>query len=284
MCAPALWIVKRTLFMISLQPPLFLVASLWASLSCTAHSQLEAGQSPAAPELQEGQTKPVVDTAAAQKRVRDLGGGEYELGGILFNAKTRSIRLPCVLNMRQGPIEFLLVHESGKTHESMLRTAVSALDLQVVFLLLNYQPGHDGLFDSLEKTEPAAYKNLAVTKTEKPGANRVKLSLEWKTAQGPKVVPVAETLLKTPTKKAPTDCELWIFHGSQVQESGFSAALHGNLISLYYDRTGMLATPSLDNRTDDCWEPNTAALPVEETGKDGAVVDTVVTLIVTPGE
>jgi hypothetical protein len=242
-------------------------------------AQLEAGKEPP-PVTTVSEAKPVVDAAAAKKRIKDLGDGNYELGQITFNAKRREIRVPCVINMREGPIEFVLVHESGKTHESLLRTGVSALDLQVIFLLLNYEPGHDGLFDSLEKKEPEAYANLVKVKTTKAGANRIKLGLEVSKDQ--EVKPLAQCLLKLPAKKPPTDCDTWIFHGSMVQESGFSAALHGNLISLYYDVSGMIGTPSLDNRTDDCWEPNPLALPEEKKDAQGNTLDNEVTLLISP--
>jgi hypothetical protein len=248
----------------------------------TASAQVEPGKAPPAPELAPGDVKPMVDAKEAQKRIKDLGNGDYELGGIRFNAKTRTVRVPCLLNMRKGPIEFVLVHENGKTHESLLRTAVSAVDLQVAMLLLNYEPGHNGLFEALKEKEPQVYQNLVTTVTKTPHANEVKMSLEWKAGEA--LQPMQEALLKSTTKKPPTDCSTWIFHGSMVQESGFSAALHGNLISLYYDATGMYASPSQDNRADDCWEPNEKALPKEQTDKEGNILDTAVTLVIGPGE
>lgn len=250
------------------------------ALTLTATAQVEPGKAPPAPELAPGDVKPIVDAKEAQKRIKDLGNGDYELGGIRFNAKTRTLRVPCLLNMRKGPIEFILVHENGKTHESLLRTAVSAVDLQVVMLLLNYEPGHNGLFDALQKKEPLVFKNLVTSVTQTPKANEVKMSLEWKAGEAAQ--PLQDTLLKTQSQKPPTDCGIWIFHGSMVQESGFSAALHGNLISLYYDATGMFCTPSPDNRADDYWEPNEKALPKEATDKAGNIVDTALTLIIGP--
>jgi hypothetical protein len=254
----------------------------WLGIALSALAQLEPGKAPPAPELAPGDVRPMVDAKEAQKRIKDLGDGNYELGGIEFNSKTRRLRVPCLLNMRKGPIEFMLVHENGKTHESLLRTKVSALDLQVAMLLLNYEPGHNGLFDHLEKLEPQAYKNLVSTKTNTPGANIVTMALEWKTGQPAQ--DVAAALLKTADQQPPKDCGSWIFTGSMVQESGFSAALHGNFVSLYYDATGMFATPSKDNRADDAWEPNEKALPKEETDKTGTIVDTPVTLLIGPGQ
>ena len=50
------------------------------------------------------------------------------LGEIEFDAKSREIRLAAAMNMPEGgPIEYLLVHESGKVHESMLVTKARPL-------------------------------------------------------------------------------------------------------------------------------------------------------------
>jgi hypothetical protein len=257
----------------------FVTFFLWLT-SSSLIAQLEAGKAPAAPTLAEGEAKPMVDPAEAKKRIKDLGEGKYELGNITFNTKSRQIRVPCVINMREGPIEFVLVHESGKTHESLLRTNVSAVDLQVILLLLNYEPGHNGLFDYLEKTEPEIYQNLVTTKTTTAGANRILLSLQ--VGEDVAAQPLAHYLLKLPSKKTPTDCDTWIFHGSMVQESGFSAALHGNLISLYYDVSCIIGTPSIDNRTDDCWETNPKSLPEDKQDTTGQMTEHSVTLIISP--
>ena len=43
-----------------------------------------------------------------------------------MNRLTRTIRFPAVINMREGLLEFVIVHDKGKVHESLLRTAINA--------------------------------------------------------------------------------------------------------------------------------------------------------------
>lgn len=228
---------------------------------------------PPRPAFQQGKADPgtpVPDPAAAAKRIKQTGPDLYELGQITFNAKTREVRLPCAVNMIKGDLEYLLVHETGKTHESLLKTTINALDLQVVLLLTNYQPGHTGLF--FYEAEEARKRHEA-TAPKTPGANLVKIELEWQDGAQTKHAPATQWLLTAPQKKTPSDITHWTFNGSMLQPSGFSAALYGNFFALYYDATAIINCPSKLNAVDDVWSPNTPEMPKE---------DTPVTVTITP--
>lgn len=234
-----------------------------ASTSSLIHGQ---GEEPPRPKFEQGKADPgapVPDPAAAMKRMKQTGPDEYELGQIRFNGKTREVRIPAMLNMRDGALEYLLVHENGKTHESLLKTTASALDAQVALLLCSYQPGHTGLFD-YEKDE-ALRKKRESTAPKTPGANKVRLELEWKDGEKTTRLPVTQCVLEAPGKKPPTEFDHWIFNGSMIQASGFSAELLGSFIGLYYDVTAVINCPSKANDLDDIWSPNTPILPKEET-------------------
>ncbi len=226
-----------------------------------------AGQEASAP----AQEKPTADPSAAVKRIKELGANEFDLGGVRFNSATRQIRIPCTVNMQDGLIEFALVHETGKTHESILKTAVNPVDIQVALLLCNYKPGHDGLFDY--ETDTKVRRNLEETKAEVPGANRVQCLVEWTSGDEKKKSELREWIRDGATKRAPEDFTHWIFNGSMVQESGFSAALHGNLIGIYYDVTSIINCPSPRNRNDEVWLCEKDKIPA---------VDSPVTLVITP--
>ncbi len=214
---------------------------------------------------------PVPDTAAAAKRIKDLGKGEFELGTITFNSATREVRVPCKVNMTKGLVEYALVHEMGKTHESILKTSIAALDLQLALLLTNYEAGHTGLFESVK--DPAERKKMEPTAPKTPGGNLVQLSVEWKKDGETKRASLIDWMIDTRTKKAPTTFNHWVFNGSMIQQSGFSAQLYGNIIGVYYDATSIINCPSKDNDSDDIWSINTNVVPKE---------DSDVTLVITP--
>jgi hypothetical protein len=244
-------------------------------LGITALSTLAfAQEAPPRPAFEQGKADPgapVPDPVAAAKRIKQLGGDEFELGQITFNSKTREVRLPTVLNMREGPLEYAVVHETGKAHEALLKTTASAIDLQVALLLTNYQPGHTGLFD-YEKDE-AVRKKRESTAPKTAGANLVKLEVEWKDEDKVIRKPFGECLLTRPSLKPATAIDHFVFNGSMIQSSGFSAQLLGSFIGLYYDVTAVINCPGGINDMDDVWSPNTAILPKK---------DTPVTVIITP--
>ena len=247
----------------------FFLAGLFSPLAIFAQ-----GPEPARPDFKTEQANPgapVPDPAAAMKRMKKVSEDEFELGQIRFNAKTREVRLPCVLNMREGAIEYAVVHETGKTHEALLKSTASPLDLQVAMLLTSYQPGHSGLFPG-EKDE-AIRKRMESTAPKTPGANNVQLFVEWKDDAETKKLRLTDWMLEAPQKKPPTDFKHWVFNGSMIQASGFSAEIYGSLIGIYYDVTAVINCPSRLNGADDVWSPNTKLMPKEETP---------VTVIITP--
>ena len=62
----------------------------------------------------------------------------YRFGGITIDQKKRMLEFNATCNQRNGLIEYALVHESGKTHESPFRTKVRPQVLHACFLLLKH--------------------------------------------------------------------------------------------------------------------------------------------------
>src|SRR4051812_24418542 len=77
---------------------------------------------------------------AAKNRIKKVSATEYTLGRMQFSSATHEIRVPTTVNMTEGALEYALVHENGKTHESLLKTKVSPTELNVAMLLCNYEP------------------------------------------------------------------------------------------------------------------------------------------------
>lgn len=208
--------------------------------------------------------------AAAQKRLSLVEGTRYTLGEIQLDAATREVRVPCIVLHQQLPIEYTLVHETGKDHETILTTAVSPFDLQVAMLLANYTPGTTGLFDLLPKDEP---KPFAETAPATPDGHRVFLTVEWQDTDGKtQTAPLSQWYQNSDTRQPP-DIDFWIFNGSKVDERGFVAESEGSFISVYADANALFNSPAAGNHRDDLWISLPKNIPPEETA---------VTLIITP--
>ncbi len=202
------------------------------------------------------------DPAAAKEKIFKISEHEFDIGGIQFNSKTREIRIRTVVNLKEAPIEYMLVHESGKTHEAVLKTKANPYDLQVALLLCNYQPATEGL------AHPDAPKDMVPLKPsapKAPGANRLLATVAWKEGGEVKKAPLSDWYQDVNTRKPPPDIAAWIFNGSHVAEEGFMAQVEGSFISVYLDRNAILNAPAKGNWDDQLWISRPDAIPAEGT-------------------
>lgn len=191
---------------------------------------------------------------AAEPKVESLGNGRFRLGGIEFDSGTRAIRFPCKVNTKHDVLEYVLVHEQGKVHESLLTTAVSPLQLQIVLKLLSYVQGRGELFDAYLPPGDAP-------PPPEPLGQTVELWVEWD--QKPPM-PVNQAIRDRTTGVA-LERGPWVLTGSEVIKGKFQAELEGSVIALYRDPLAMFNSPHSRMVDDENWFPIDAALP--EAGK-----------------
>jgi hypothetical protein len=189
--------------------------------------------------------------AEAQGRVKQTGPGLYELDGIRIDAKSRQLLVPAKVALKKAPIEYLLTTDTGKTHETVLTTAVAPIALQIALLLANYEPATGGLL--VHKPPRESGVTLQETPPKTAGANRLDIQVEW--TQGGKRIqrPLALMLQDSDVRKAPADLTHWIFNGSFVDERGFVAQADGSIIGAYLDRGAIINSPAKNNWRDDLW-------------------------------
>ena len=87
------------------------------------------------------QDKPTVPApgqaeALVKPQVVKLDENRYLIGKVTLDKRTREIRIPARINMDKGLLEFLLVLDKGKVHESLLITDASPIHLNIAFMLL----------------------------------------------------------------------------------------------------------------------------------------------------
>lgn len=193
------------------------------------------------------------EAAPVKPAVEQISADTYRLGQIEFNSTTREVRFPGKINQEQGVLEYVLVHESGKTHESLLNTAISPADLQIVLKLLRYQAGKGKLFDGLyppgELPEP------------EPEGTDVDVYVSWADKE-----PVAvETLIRDLTTQQAMTSTSWIYNGSEVINGKFLAEAEGSIIALYLDSLALINSKHPLNWDDEVWFPLKGAVPPFDT-------------------
>lgn len=209
---------------------------------------------------------------AAKARIKKTGPTDYELGPIKFSSATHEIRVPAVLNMAEGILEYVLVHENGKIHESLLRTTVSPTEVNVALLLCHYEPHIKEAAQFLTEPMPETKAKMAKP-MEREGANQVKLSVEWKDKDGKvQSAPLSNWIRDKKTDK-PLQLDHWTYTGSFVSQTGYAAEHDGSLIAIYFDLVSLVNCPDKGNGDDDRWFVEKSAVPPR---------DTPVTLVFTP--
>ncbi|MFC5454855.1 YdjY domain-containing protein [Prosthecobacter fluviatilis] len=212
---------------------------------------------------------------AAQKLVKQVSPGVFDLNGIQITAATRELRIPCSILHQKLPIEYALCHENGeKVHETILETKVRPIQLQVALLLARYEPATLGILEKLDPKAERPYK-AKDTEPKTPGANRLAIHVEWKDGDKVKNVPLSDFIQNIETRKTPPDLDTWIFNGSFIDETGFAAEQTGSIISTYVDRAAIINSAAKGNERDDLWISMPVNIPAEGTQ---------VTLIITPAK
>jgi len=224
--------------------------------------------------------------AALQKalQVRQVGSNLFALGELLFDRQQRTVTIPARVNLRDTVIEYALVHTSGKTHEALLATEVTAEQVHLACLLL-------GLSPAPVTGEPDTAQKI-------PGTNEVSIAVFWPgprpadraapdTASGKAAAGGSLTALGVENTASATAggfvrfalSELvtlkktgsepgislsaggWFYNGSQMSETGFAAQEEGSIISLIRDPAALVNNPRAQRDDDDAHWPNPAQLP-----------------------
>jgi hypothetical protein len=159
------------------------------------------------------------------------------LGKVKVDAKGRMISFPAKVNMREGQVEYLLVHDTGKVHESIFRTDVMAGEIHAAALLFS------------ETTTNSAAK-LKVEAIE----------VWWGKDEGKKKFAAAELILNREKKRALRETK-WAYRGSRLIDGVFLAQRDGQLIAIMQDQDALVDQDTPEAVNDENWEPMKDLLP-----------------------
>jgi len=177
-----------------------------------------------------------------------IAPGIVEVGSCKVDKKNGRVEFPARVNMQTGLLEYLLVGDSGKLHESLLSTDVSPYALQISLLLL----GFEGSRNPLESQGEA----------RTPEGDRVKILVRWREGQKTKTVALEKWLLKNKStlKNVP-----WVFTGSIIREGVFMAEVERSIIAIFHDPTAMIDHQLQEGDNDQIWFVNSDQTPPKDT-------------------
>lgn len=203
---------------------------------------------------------PADDALEARKKLlsalkaKDLGNGRYRIGSVTLDKAARTVAFPVKVNMVQGVVEYIVVHEKGKVHESVLTTAARPVDIHLACLLL----GQNAFGPSVKWPKDH---------TALPAGHSVKLELTWPTNGPDKHVPLASCLLLAANATIPGEARRpypagpWLYNGSQTRRGVFAAETEGSVVSIIGDATALINGMRQGHNNDDAHVPNAKVLP-----------------------
>lgn len=216
-----------------------------------------------APRLAPGQDEVPLEESN-RPEITKIGEHRYRLAGMVFDSRTREILIPVTVNMREGgPIEYILVHENGKVHESIFATKESPYQLQIVLKLLKYKSGKGDVFNRMYP--PEILETEGGTKAERGEA--VQFAFR---AEGTEVdVPVTGMILDAQTNSPMTPGN-WIVTGSKIQDGNFLAEGEGSVLAVYLDEISLFNMTRDGADNDERWGAFSKNIP--EVGTRGHLI------------
>ncbi len=221
---------------------IFILANLVLSMAGAAGAPPAASSPPGnapAPPASEG-------ASSTNLVFRQLDAHTVALGAVRLDKTRRTLRFPAALNMAEGVVEYALVHTTGKVHESVLKTEVDPLHLQLARLLV--------------WPEATARSQAASTTPRDLVGPRIRIEVEWATDDGPKRLPL-EDLVWNSLDKAQMTRGPWVFNGSRLVNGTFLAQRDGSIVAIYADPDALVNNPRPGRNDDEIWTVNTKLAP-----------------------
>ena len=195
--------------------------------------------------------------------IERISEGVMKIGEVTLNQNTRTITFPGSINLDHGEMEYLLVQEGGKTHESLLVTKAQPFHIHVAMLLLGAK-----ILPQTAASPPPDAINAAYLKTApKPKGPDVTIFVRW--VQDGKTIAVhAEDMLFDEAAKKPMSRGPWVYNGSMVNEGVFLAQQDRSIAALVIDPAALINNERPDSDNDQVW-----TILTDKTPKAGTPVE-----------
>jgi hypothetical protein len=232
-----------------------------AILVLTASLSLASGQdrAPVEPNSLPAPDQPVEPVKPV---VEKLDENRYRIGEVTFDNKSREIRFPTKINMVEGLLEYLIVHQKGKVHESLLVTDVSPTHVNLAFTLLRY-PASRELYPLPNDTGGVSDKFPEVPAEVKAGA-RIRIDVEWNDDGKTRRLPINDWIQHA-VKTTAMPPGPWVYGGSEFFDGKFVPETSGDIAAIFVSQGALINYPGDDNRDDTVWLAYPKRVPAEGT-------------------
>ena len=188
------------------------------------------------------------EEANTYPEISEIGPGRYQFGDILIDQNNREFLFPGICNQISGLVEYALVHEDGKVHESLFRTKVRPRFVHACFLLLK------------EKPETRFFKILDGNVSEWTNLRRIELSIIWEQNNTYHEKPLSSMVINQ-TDNRELASKSFVFSGSSTIEGQYLAEMDGSIIAVYHDSRAVLNSMDKHSNSDEVWIAHQIAMP-----------------------
>jgi len=188
--------------------------------------------------------------------LKEIRSGVFQLGDVRIDKQQRTVSFPAVMNLSQGPMEYLVVSSWGKVHESILRTETEPYRIHVAMLLLGARGMGTDENETLVEPQPFVSHPSSM---RIPGDN-VTLEIKW-SSKGKVTQKKAHELIFNGKSKSVLRKGDWVYNGSLLEGHSFLAQREGSIVSLVTDPEALINNAGLGHDDDTIWTPNPRSLP-----------------------
>ena len=193
-------------------------------------------------------------------KLQPMEEGKFKVGAVILDQKTRTVRFPVKVNMDENAVEYVLVTEQGKAHESIFTTTATPSQVHLACVLL-------GMKQSPLNDWPKEVSEI-------PMPHRVNVEVTWPTNGPPKRIALHQFIAKVTAGRAVTEGEPlvkdakgteddWFYNGSYFSGGAFAAEREGSIIAIIADRSALLNGLRVGHKDDKIHVPNKAILPAK---------------------
>jgi hypothetical protein len=197
---------------------------------------------------------PEIDTSKPPP-VREISDGIYDVEGVRVDQLTSTVTVNGKIEMAEGVLEYALVNDQGKLHESLLSTTVQPYYLHVAMLLM----GVKDIVNAPAEPPPGQITAEYLAQAPKLDGDPLKITVSWVQADGAAVEkPIEELILEM---EKPAAKGTWFYNGSMVYRGRFLAQEDRSIIALITDPSALVNNRSADRDKDGAWAVNPKTVP-----------------------
>jgi len=205
---------------------------------------------------------PATAAPATPPVLREISPDLFEFNGIRLDKKNHQITFPVIVNQHQGLIEYLLVNEKGKLHESLLSTRIPPHDIHAALLLIGLKESAKA--NSKDPAPPSAIDTAYLQEAPKLKGPSVQLTLAWTVDGKRKEVPAEDWIFNLQTKRTMAPGP-WTYNGSMMENGVFLADQEFSLIAVITDPTALVNNPREGYNDDQIWQIQEKSVPPIDT-------------------